>query len=184
MKPKERRDRLFKTSRPNIREMELFGESGFGKDMGILWAAYQRGTFGDNLDVSQEDFARTLVNEVDQYQKRWMIEDKNSQFAEGEGPIGMMAAVYNGWELEPHFDAFEWATPRNILRAIVSFLQMMRYDRSVGVVNVYTLNKDKNFFKHVTEYGVLRYLGKIPDGDERGDRHIFYTRGRKDGRRS
>ena len=180
MKPKERRDRLFKTSRPNIRKIELFGEDGFGRDMGVLWGAYKMGSFRDMPEMTQEQFAEYWVNVAAEYQKRWMIEDVNTKFSEGRGPIGVMMAVYNGWELEPHFEPFAWATPKNILKGVVGFLQMMRYDKDVGIVNVYSLKDTKRFFKHVTNYGVLRYATEIPNGDIRGDRYIFYVRGRKD----
>lgn len=178
MKPKERRDRLFKTSRPNIREMSLVDQQGYTKDMGILWGAYKQGTFGDPI-ASQEDFADFMMGEVEPYAKKWLIEDSNTNFEEGYGPVGMMCAVYNGWELEPHFEPFAWASTRNTLRAVVSFLQMMRYDKTVGIVNVYSLKDSKNFFNHVSKYGVLKYAAKIPDGDVRGDRYIYYIRGRK-----
>lgn len=177
MKPKERRDRLFKTSRPNIREMSLIDEKGYTQDMSILWGAYKKGTF-DLPEASQEEFAELMLKEVQPYEKKWIIED-NNKFCGGYGAIGMMCAVYNGWELEPHFEPFSWATPRNTLRAVVSFLQMMRYDKGVGIVNVYSLKDSKDFFSHIERYGVLKYAAKIPDGDARGDRYVFYIRGRK-----
>jgi len=178
MKPKERRDRLFKASRPNIREMSLIDEQGYTKDMGILWGAYKQGSF-DMPEVSQEDFAEFMMQEIQPYKKKWLIEDNNAKYADGYGPVGMMCAVYNGWELEPHFEPFSWASPRNTLRAVVSFLQMMRYDKDVGIVNVYSLKDGKGFFNHVSEYGVLKYATKIPNGDVKGDRYIYYIRGRK-----
>lgn len=178
MKPKERRDRLFKSSRPNIREMSLIDQQGYTKDMGILWGAYIQNSF-DMPETTQEDFAGLMVREINPYQKKWLVEDANIKFSEGYGPIGMMVARYNGWELEPEFISFSWASPRNILRATVSFLQMMRYDKDVGIVNVHSLKKSKDFFNHVSKYGVLKYAAKIPNGDERGDRYIYYVRGRK-----
>lgn len=147
--------------------------------MAILWAAYKKGSF-DMPEMTQEEFADYWVSVAGEYQKRWLIEDENSNFSEGKGPIGVMMAVYNGWELEPHFEKFAWATPKNVLKGIVGFLQMMRYDKEVGIVNVYSLKRDAKFYKHVTNYGVLRYFDKIPNGDIRGDRYIFHTRGRKE----
>lgn len=178
MKPKELRDRLFKTSRPNIREMALVDQQGYTRDMGVLWGAYQQGSFGEATE-SQEDFAAHVMTEINEHQKKWMIEDSNSKFGDGYGPVGMVYAQYNGWELEPKLEIFQWASPRNVLRAAVSFFQMMRYDKSVGIVNVHSLKKDKNLFSHVSKYGVLKYAAKIPDGDERGDKYIYYIRGRK-----
>lgn len=184
MTPKEHRDLLFKTGRPYIRPIELIRDDAVGKDMGVLWGAYKRDSFEDMPELAQAEFADFMLDLAANYTMGWIIEDKNSQFKDGFGPIGMVMAVYNGWELEPHFEPFSWASPRNILRATVSFFQMMRYDKSIGIVNVYSLNRDKRFFKHVTHYGVLRYLGCIPHGDVRGDRHIFFVRGRGNERRS
>lgn len=176
MKPKDRRDRLFKTSRPNIREMSLVDENGYTKDMGILWGAYKLDSSGD---LSQEEFADFIMNNVEPYSKKWLIEDKNAQFGSGYGPVGMMCANYDGWEISPTFEKFEWATSRNILRSVVSFLQMMRYDKDVGIVVVDTLFENKGFFNHVTKYGVLKYASKIPSGREDGDKYTFYIKGRK-----
>lgn len=178
MKPKERRDRLFKSSRPNIREMSLVDQQGYTQDMSILWGAYKQGSF-KIPEVSQEEFADYMMSEVNPYQKKWLIEDANTKYESGYGPVAMVCAAYNGWELEPHLEVFDWATKRNILRLAVSFFQMMRYDKSVGIVNVYSLKKTKNLFNHIAKYGVLKYAAKIPDGDERGDRYIYYIRGRK-----
>lgn len=177
MTPKERRDRLFKSSRPNVRPLDFSNM----KDMAILWEAYQRGSFPDlPEDMMKPDFISTMIDVSNNYHMSWMIEDKTSAFADETVPVGMMMAVSNGWELEPHFEGFKWATARNKLRSVAAFLQMMRYDKDVGIVNVYSLKKDKRFFKHLAKnYGVLNYLGLIPHGDARGDRHIFYVRGRK-----
>ena len=183
LKPKEHRDRLFKNGRPHIRAMELVKDDQVGPDMGVLWAAYKQDGF-DLPEMDQTQFADFMLDVASQYTMGWVIEDANPKFKDGRGPVGFVTAVYNGWELEPHFEPFPWATPKNVLKSAVSFFQMMRYDKNIGVVNVYSLNKDKRFFKHVTRYGVLNYLGRIPHGDVRGDRHIFYIRGRCDGRSS
>lgn len=181
MKPKERRDRLFKKSRPNIRPLEIETEEGIGKDMAVLWAAYTHNTFQEMPEgMDQTEFTEYMMGILSPFMYGWIIEDRTSKFKEGHGPVGMMTAFYNGWELEPHYEAFSWASKRNILRSIVSFLQMMRYDKSIGVVVVNSLDKTRNLFKHVTRYGVLRYLDCIPDGDRDGNRHIFYVRGRNE----
>ncbi len=178
MKPKERRDRLFKVSRPNIREMSLIDQQGYTKDMRVLWGSYSRKSDGDK--ISQEDFAEQVISEYERYDRKWIIEDSNS-FCGGYGPIGLVFANHDGWELEPQFMPFEWATDRNILRAAVSFLQMMRYDKDVGIVSVNALSESKQFFNHISKYGVLKYAAKIPAGDILGDKYMYYIRGRKDG---
>lgn len=178
MKPKERRDRLFKSSRPNIREMRLANQQGYTRDMAILWGAYKQGSF--NLpETSQEEFAQIMMSATGPYEKKWLIEDSNNKFEDGYGPIGMVCAAYNGWELIPSLEMFSWSSPRNSLRAAVSFLQMMRYDKTVGIVSINSLKNEKSFYNHVSKYGVLRFAAKIPDGDENGDKYIYYIRGRK-----
>lgn len=176
MTPKERRERLFRTGRPNVRELDFSNM----KDMAILWDAYQKGSFDFPEGLEKPEFVGAIMNLANQYHLGWMIEDKTSQYADDMAPIGLMMAHTNGWEVEPHFNSFSWATPRNKLRAFTAFFQKLRYDKDVGVVNVHSLKKDKPFFKHLAKnYGVLNYLGCIPHGDFRGDKHIFYVRGRK-----
>lgn len=179
MKPKQKRDRLFKSSRPNVRPLELFADNGYGKDMAILWAAYKKDSFSDMPEMDQEEFGEFITDMVSGYNNGWIVEDSNSNFSDGSGAIALVLAAQNDWELEPHFEKFTWATPRNILRGAVSFLQMMRYSKDVGIVNLYSLKKSKHLFDHLTEYGVARYVGRVPHGDFRGDRYIYYTRGKK-----
>lgn len=180
MKPKEKRDRLFKSSRPHVRPLELFDNGKYSKDLAILWAAYKKGSFPEMPEMDQSEFTEFILDIASQYSKGWMIEDNNSQYKDGHGAIGFMFAADNGWEVEPHFESFEWATPRNILRSVVSFLQMMRYSKDVGVVNIYSLSDSKKFYDHLIGYGVTRYVGKVPHGDIRGDRYIYYTRGKNE----
>ena len=178
---KSKRDRLFRVNRPHIRPIELLNEGNYGKDMAILWAAYKLGSFSDQIDsgLDQKTFANLFLTISAGYNLGWMIEDRNAKFKNEYGPIGLVLAVTNGWELEPHFDAFKWATPKNILKSFVAFFQMMRYDKTVGIVNVHSLQASKNLLDHVTEYGVLRYVTKIPKGDIHGDRFIYYTHGKR-----
>lgn len=177
---KEKRDRLFRVNRPHIRPLELLHGDQYGKDLGVLWAAYKLGSFDQRIEegLEQKDFADLMITIASGYNLGWIIEDKNPKFKNEYGPIGLMLAVYNGWELEPHFEYFQWASKRNILKGVVAFLQMMRYDKTIGIVNVYSQKDSKNLFDHITEYGVLRFATKIPKGDIRGDRYIYYTHGR------
>jgi len=119
-----------------------------------------------------------MMKDVNPYEKKWIVEDNNA-FCGGYGPVGMVLADYDGWNLDLNLESFKWASPRNILRTAVSFLQMMRYDKSVGIVNIHSLKEDKAFLSHVSQYGVLKYAAKIPDGSKDGDKYIYYIRGRK-----
>lgn len=174
-KPSEMRNKLFKVDRPNIRPISL------QEDMGILWAAYLKGSFPNlTKDLTQEQFSEFFLELASAYTKGWIVEDKNKSFAKEYGATGLIFAVNNEWELEPHYYKFKWATDRNNLRTCVGFFQMMRYDKSVGVVQVHTNDyKNMSYFKRLNRYGVLNYVGTIPHGDIGGDRHIFYVRGKK-----
>ena len=178
---KEKRDRLFRVNRPHIRPLELLNGDNYGKDMAILWAAYKLGSFEERIEpgLEQKEFAALFITIASGYNLGWMIEDRNAKFKNEYGPIGIVLAVSNGWELEPHFEKFQWASAKNILKSFVAFLQMMRYDKTIGIVNIYSLKDSKNLFDHITEYGVLRYATKIPKGDIRGDRYIYYTHGKR-----
>lgn len=160
--------------------MEITDGDQWGRDMGVLWAAYRMGSFNMEEGLSQEELTEYFLDLFSKYHYGWMIEDRHNGFSDQWGPVGFMLGVYNGWELEPHFEGFQWSSTRNILRAIVSFLQMIRYQKEIGVVNVHCLKQDKRFYDRVCQYGVLSYVGRIPHGDIRGDRFIYCVRGRKE----
>ena len=177
-KPKDARDRLFRYGRPNIRPIVLKEDDGIGGDMRYLWAAYRKGSFSQLGDVSQEEFTQDILTILTPYEWVWMIEDKNHLYPDGYGPVGIMVARFNGWEMEPHFMSFPWATPRNKVKSVVAFMQMARYEKGVGVLNVYSGDEDKDFFKHLGKrYGVMYYVGKIPRGGYGDDKYVFYGRG-------
>lgn len=180
LKPKELRDRLFKDSRPNIRPLEIIDETGKLKDMGILWAAYKAGSFkGFQKDMEKDIFTQEILNLVGSYNVGWLIEDKNNSFKDNYGAIGLILALSNDWEVEPYFLSFNWASLRNEIRGYVSYFQMMRYDKNVGIVNLKVVDEVyTRFLKKLQKYGVINYTGVIPKGDINGDRHIFYVRGK------
>ena len=170
-KPKAARDRLFKYGRPNIRPFEE-------EDLKYLWAAYRKGAFEVLGDISQEDFTNKFINKLPEYHWAWLIEDKNPAYPDGYGPIGLVLSYFDGWEMEPHFHSFPWATPRNKVKAVVGFMQMARYEKGVGVLNIFSDAADMEFFKHMGKrYGVMYYVGKVPRGNITGDKHVFYGRG-------
>ena len=171
-KPKQARDRLFKHGRPNIRPLEK-------EDLAILWAAYRKGAF-ENLigDLDQVSFTDKMISIISKYHWSWVIEDKNPSFSTKEGPVGIMVAKFNGWEMEPHFLPFPWATPRNRIKAIVGFAMMARYEKGIGILNIFSQEKDRDFFKHLGKrYGVMYFVGKVPRGNNGKDRYVFYGRG-------
>jgi hypothetical protein len=177
MKPKERRDRLFRESRPTVREFQLYDGDEYHKDVKLLWVAHQLNPiYKIPENVSQQEFAKML--EETSHIDRFIIEDENKQY-KGVGPVGMGYVINDGWRYEPHVNFFPWATKRNILRGIVGALQWGRYKRTVGSILINSLIESKNLFDHVCKYGVLHYVGKMENGDERGDVYLYSVRGKR-----
>ena len=172
-KSRIKRDLLFKKGKPTIRPLN-------DSDIGWLWVAYLQGGFDLDEGLTQEAFQTELAQILGGYDALFVIDDANGSFREGYGPVALVGAGYDGWTLEPHVDFFPWASKRNILRGIVGFLHKARYDRNVGVCIVHSLEDTLQLFHKVKGYGVLWYIGKVPCGDERGDDHLFYLRGRKE----
>ena len=182
MTPRERRARLFRTSKPFVRPAMLIHEGGFGEDMGILWAAYKAGSF-PLMDSGKDmaGFAKSMIAIAASLHEVAIIEDDNRSFQSGRGPVAIIGIRSDGWRYEPHIDYFKWATRRNILRATIQFLQMARYSKEVGVVILRSLKETSSLFMHAAkDYGVLNFVGRIPHGTARGDEYLFSTMGRKE----
>jgi len=167
MTPKERRHLLFNKGKPEIRNSKY-------EDMGWLWAANK--LKGNEED--QEDFAERIRENLSEYERIYILEDKNPQFKEGIGPVGLVVANYNEWVLTPHVEWFPWATMRNQLRCSVAFFIKTRYSKDIGVCRVHVTEPE--FFKRLSKYVPLFYTGKIPSGRMDGDDYLFYIRGKKD----
>lgn len=175
MTPKERRERLFKADRPLIRPFNFIDESGYSKDLKILWVAHQRVPFPDIGEVTQDEFAHKVF-ELSNGTSLYVVDDHNDEYSE-PGPIAFFTVKLDGWAVEPHVEYFPWATPRNILRSAVAFFQFIRYQK-IGVCIVHSLKPTKNLFDHCQKYGVLHYVGVIVNGDQRGDDYIYSVRGK------
>lgn len=146
MTPKERRDRLFKTSRPHIRPLEQ-------KDMGCLWAAYKYGSFNLPAELSQEQFHQQIAPTI-QSISHFIVEDDNHKFKDKRGPVGMIAVATDGERCEPLVKMFAWASPRNTLRSHVAFYQWVRSTKDGSKYENRVDAKDK-LFKRLVDYGVV-----------------------------
>jgi hypothetical protein len=93
----EARNRLFANSRPNIRPLDMTEE--VSRDLAILWAAYRKGSFKEMQELDQESFTEKVIRYLSGYEYAWMVDDVNSQYGEGKGPVGLMVARFNGWSL-------------------------------------------------------------------------------------
>lgn len=176
-KPKAARDRLFKYGKPDIRPIEE-------RDLAVLWAAYRMGGLDERMglealgDLDQEAFTERMLEIIGQNYSAWISEDKNHKFGDGHGPVGLIVAKFNGWEMEPHYLPFPWSTPKNRIKTVVAFMMKARYEKGVGVLNIRSREEDKDFYRHIQkQYGVMYYVGKVPRGDYGADRYDFYGRG-------
>jgi len=177
--PKDKRARLFKQGKPFIRPVQIYNGAGYSKDIGILWTAYKRhpiSIFGPGLD--QQAFAEK-VETLSQKADLLFVDDENKGY-EDRGPIMFMALYSDGWKAEPYTEFFPWTTPKNKLRASVSFLHWVRYSKEIGVFVVHALKKDIPLLNKCKDYGVLFYSGKIIGGNPDGNEYIFSVRGGKD----
>lgn len=179
MTSKEKRDQLFRKSRPLIRQVQIYEDDKYHKDIGILWAAYSERPFYDfPKELTQKEFV-SRIEEITQ-QIDWMFaEDKTVAFESLFGPVALIAVSTDGWRIEPHTIFFPWATARNKLRVSISFFQMARY-KKIGVCIVRCLENSVTLFNHCRDYGVLHYVGKIVNGDPRGDEYVYSVRGKKE----
>ena len=167
-KAQQRRERLFKEGKPLIRPCIY-------SDIRWMWVAAKRA----GNDMTPEEFSNKAEPILAQADKIFILEDRNSEFQSGQGPVGVVLANYDGWSLCPHVEWFPWAATRNKLRCTVGFLQAMRYSNDIGSLKVYSTAEYHQWFKKLKRYVAISYAGKVPHGRFDGDEHIFYLRGRK-----
>jgi len=177
---KERRERLFRHGKPVVRTMEL-------DDMRYLWAAWQ---MSDVEQMEQADFHYRISEWLLGYDMVNIIEDRNSGFGDGSGPVTLVYANFDGWNLVPHAEHFPWATKRNKLRANVAFFMAQRYSKNVGCTRVFVDDENRAFFAALRKYVPIYPGCKIPGGrpgfrtNEKSERvanadHLFYVRGKR-----
>lgn len=170
MTPKEKRERLFRKTRPNLRAFEIYQGNEYHRDLKLLWVAHQQKSIELIGDVSQEQFAH-YVEEMSSQYDLVMVDDPKE--------IGIIRLGDDGWLYEPHVIFFPWATKRQILRVCVGFFQWARCSRKIGCIEVRCGYESKNLFDHVCTYGVLHYVGKIINGSPKGDTFIYSVKGKK-----
>jgi hypothetical protein len=178
LKPREKRERLFKNGRPLIRTVQFIDGQDYARDIKILWVAHtKKKWYFLPEDITQEEFLERIL-ELSERASFFIADDTNSSYNEGKGPVIVFWAFDDGWKVEPHIEIFPWATKRNILRVVVSFLHMMKY-KKIGVCVIYSLKNSLALCEKCVEYGVLFKSGMIANGDPRGDEFIYSIRGKK-----
>lgn len=169
---KTKRDRLFRKSRPFIRKFEP-------KDNGYLWAAYQNGSLDIPAGLSQEEFLIAVSEKFSGNDLLWIVEDDNKSFRSGRGQVCLVGIKTDGWTFQPSAVFFKWATPKNVLRCMVSFFHFMRSKKDVGVCRVEVPDKNKKALFMMRDYGVLYPRGSIPYGCPHGSLWVFSINGKK-----
>lgn len=171
---RERRERLFKRANPRVREFDMT------RDAWVLWGAYDLGSF-PNLPkrLKQEEFFAFLRAFSQRKASLLVVEEDHKYFREKRGPVALVSIDNYGWRIEPQFDFFFWATPRHRLAAVVSFLNMIRYSKDVGVCVVRAHDRDREFCEHLYKYDLLRPVGKIPNAGPLGTEYLYCLAGRK-----
>lgn len=168
-----KREFLFRKSRPQVRKYEQ-------TDANFLWAAYKNDSLPLPAGLSQNEFLLELAKKYGAFDLLWIVEDDSKSFKSGRGQIGLVGIKTDGWSFSPQAVFFKWATPKNVLRSLVGFFQMIRYQKNVGVCRVEVLEKDMKMLQKLQKYGVLFMRGRIPMGRPEGDVFVFSIDGRKD----
>lgn len=117
-----------------------------------------------------------MANKFGSFNLLWMIEDENKGFKAGRGVVAIVGIRSDGWRYCPTVNFFQWATPKNKLRCYVGFLQMIRYQKDVGVCVVESMDPS---FHRLKKYGVLYPRGRIPSGSPNGDVFLYSITGKK-----
>jgi hypothetical protein len=172
--PKERRDRLFKKSRPHFRKADLLNLDGtYGPDMGILWAAYRAGSFEAEEGMDQAKFADWAVDRARRFTTLWIGEDESKAFKSGRGAVGIVGTNQDGLLVTAEGQPLRWATKRNALRLCVSFLHMITKSNKTGICMVKGNEVTMPLLDHMKEYGLLYYIGKTAPKE-----YLYSVRGR------
>ena len=171
--PKERRDRLFKKGRPHFRKAELVSGDAYGRDMGLLWAAYKAGSFNAKQGLSQDEFAEWILAHAQLFNELWIGEDESKAFAGNRGGVSVVGVNYQNLLVTVEGQVFKWATKRNILRLCVGFLHMVTHSKKTGVCMVKVNNENQKLADHMKEYGLLHFVGRTGENE-----YLYSVRGR------
>lgn len=167
---------LLKRNRPHVRRFDL------ERDLWLLWATYDLGGF-EFLErkLSKEKFVDEILKYIGTWTSVWLIDDECKWFERKRGPTAIVGVLADGWKLEPHFEFFKWATPRQILRAMVAFLNMAAKDKGVGVCIGRAPATHTRLLDHIKRrYRLWWFVGKIPNGGPYGDEYLYSLRGSRE----
>ncbi len=168
---KDRRQRLFRFGKPKVRDVIY-------EDLAWFWTAARK----NGSDLTPEEFTEAYEPWLASFEKMAMLEDFNTEFQDRTGPVGLVAAHFDGWVLEPHVHWFPWVTKRNILRCSVAYLSLMTYSRKIGCIRIHSDTETSGYFDRLSKYLPIARCGQIPHGRPDGEEHIFAMKGKKVGK--
>lgn len=148
-------------------------KDGYGRDMGVLWAAYKAGSFEAPEGMTQELFAEWILGQSKVFNDLLIGEDHSQAYKGGMGPVGIVGVNQQNLLVEAVGQSFKWATKRNVLRLSVAFLHMITLSKKTGVCMVKTNGKTQLVADHMKKYRLLFYVGKTAK-----DEHLYAVRGR------
>jgi hypothetical protein len=160
MTPKEKRELLFRKSRPFFRRADLLTAEGYGEDMPLLWAAYKAGSFPAQEGMTDSQFAKWIASQINAFGEIWIGEDDSKSFSKGRGGVCLVGTNAQGMLVTIEGQGFKWATKRNVLRSCVAFLNMITRSAKTGVVLVKCDEKTRGLLDHMKKYRLLFYVGK------------------------
>lgn len=133
--------------------MDIGDESSYGKDMGVLWAAYKAGSFG-LPEMDQDEFAEYIINRFSMFDSIFIVEDANPVY-KGRGAVAVILVTADREIVRPDIDYFKWATSKNVLRTTVAFFQWIRYSKDVGLCVFGSTQKSRKLYERMREYGIM-----------------------------
>lgn len=153
------------------------------RDAWVLWGAYDLGSFpAMPKGLRPEQFMAFVRDFVASKASCLVVEEDHRYFRDKRGPVALISIdnYLGGWRIEPQFDFFFWASKRQRLAAVVSFLNIVRKSPDIGVCVVRVADKDKAFCEHLNKkYGLLNPCGRLPNASEYGSENIFFVNGQK-----
>jgi len=141
------------------------------------WAAYKRGCFKEVGDIPEDmdasAFSAWIVNWI------WASQFEAVTFLaktpdHGVIPVGIVVIQYLGQIALPHAVWFNEASARNRVETSLAFLVELkkRFD-----VLITARGKNRRFFLHLCDYGVLRKVGLLKEWVEGESTTLFQTVG-------
>ena len=124
--------------------------------------------------LTQQGFTERMIEVIGMADYDWILEAHGT---EGTRPVGLMLArsFLAGRGIEPHADFFPWATARNKIETIATYLRDISKQYKIFV---FVPENETGFWDRMKRYRVLMSGGHVADCYSTGEHaRLFYTRG-------